>query len=114
MPNASRISAGLLRNRIEIQEQSSEQDEFGGLSSVFDTILTADAAINPLSGKETLIGSLVRDETTHEIRLRYYAPLVNYKTKRIKYGERIFLITQVLNDNERNRSMTLRCTEYVA
>lgn len=114
MPNASRISAGLLRNRIEIQDQSPDQDEFGGLPADYSTILIADAAINPLSGKEALIGGTVRDETTHEIRMRYYAPLANYKTKRIKYGDRIFLITSVLNDNERNRSMTLRCTEYIA
>ena len=114
MPNISRISAGLLRNRIEIQEQSSTQDEFGGLPADWDTILTADAAINPLAGKVDVISGTVRDETTHEIRMRYYAPISSYKNKRIKYGERIFLITQVLNDNERNRSMTIRCTEYVA
>lgn len=103
------MRAGTLHNRIEIQARNAVEDAVGGERGEWATVLTTDAYINPLSGREFLVAHGMQADTTHEITMRYWAPLT--AKHRIKYGDRIFNIDQVLNDDERNTSMTLRCIE---
>src|SRR5437867_9601814 len=102
MPLAASVRAGSLRSRIEIQEQETIQDSFGGLSQVWNTVLQPSASLNPQEGFE-------------EIVMRFWPTLTetNKRNYRIKYRDRLFLIDKVINNQERNRITTLRCTEYV-
>lgn len=106
------MRAGTLRNRIQIEERTIVYDEVGDQAGPWAVVLETDAYINPLSGAQRLLGRQLADETTHEITMRFWAPLSRDK-HRIRYRDRLFHILEVLNDDERDRSFTLRCTEGI-
>jgi len=103
------MQAGLLRKRLTIQSRSTTQDSYGQPALTWTDVDTVWGEIVPVSGSESLTADAVQSSQVHMVTIRYY-PGITTKM-RIKYNERIFDIKSVLNENERNRTLTLSCLE---
>lgn len=103
------MEAGKLRHRITIQQRSSTQDSYGQPLVAWTDVATVWCAIDPLSGRELLAAEAVQSEITHKVVMRYRSG-INAKM-RVLYGSRIFDIQNVLDENERHRTLTLLCLE---
>lgn len=106
------ITAGQLRHRIELQEETKVSDGAGGWVDTWATYATVWAKIKPLSGTEGIFGMQLQDTITHDILIRYRPGVV--PAHRVKYGDRLFNIRQAINLEERNRWIDLRAEEGVA
>jgi SPP1 family predicted phage head-tail adaptor len=105
------MKAGKLRHLIEFQEESTTQGDYGSQKGAWVTTATAYASIEPVGGKETATLPTFYAEATHKIVTRYQ-PGITPKL-RVKYGDRLFDIKQVLNVGERNVELNIACTEAV-
>jgi SPP1 family predicted phage head-tail adaptor len=65
--------------------------------------------VAPMSGRELLAAEAVQSSLTHSVSIRYFAGLK--PSMRIKYGDRLFDIQSVIDEDERHRTMTLLCVE---
>lgn len=106
------LSAGKLRNSIEIQELTNTPDGQGGFSTAWTTIHTPNAMIKPVSGGERMRAMQLNATVTHRIYLRYVAGIE--ADMRVKFGDRLFQIRLALNLEERNRWLELHCEEGAA
>lgn len=106
------LTAGKLRNSIEIQELTNTPDGGGGFSTTWTTIHTISAMIKPVSGGERMRAMQLNATISHRIFLRYIEGIK--PTMRVKFGDRLFQIRLPLNLEERNRWLELHCEEGVA
>lgn len=106
------MRAGRLRHLIELQsDQGTEQRADGSPIASWETVAKTWAEIKPLSGRALDRAMQVVGKVSHEITMRYL-PSVNKKL-RVRFGERIFGISAVLNTDERNIELKLLCSEAV-
>lgn len=103
------MRAGLLRKRVELQSVTNGRGPTGGTVENWTTIVNRWAELLPLRGQERYEAAQVEAQTTIKIRIRYYPPLD--PTWRIKYGDRIFNITGIINIGERNFAQEIECKE---
>ena len=105
------MRAGLLRHRLQIQAVSGTPDTFGEQTPVWTTIATVWGEVKPLMGKERFTAQQVQAEVTHSITVRHceISP-----AHRIKFGDRLFGILEVLRPSERQISLTIMAKEEVA
>jgi len=112
--SGTRMKAGILRHRVELQEKilPVERNEFGENDPTeWVTISQMYASIMPLSARELIIAQQMQSEITHKINIRYRVGIT--VENRVKYKDRVFNITGVINFDERNREIQLTCTESV-
>jgi len=107
-----KTSAGALRHYVKLQHATYVQDSSGATTETWTDIANIWAQIKPLSGRQMDIAKQAQSEVTHEIIVRYRENVT--PDKRIKYGSRIFYIESVMNIEERNNWLILRCKEYIA
>ncbi len=93
------MRAGRLRHRLEIQTVTETLNTYGEPTKTWATDATRWGAIEPLTGRERFQANQVQAETTHTVRMRYYALSAK---QRIKHGSRYFYIENVINTDERN------------
>ncbi len=102
MGGGTKLAAGSIRHRVEIQRRNEDaRDAHGGISEAFAKIADRWARITPRSGRE-------RDEradrteahVTHLITMRFVPGLTS--KDRIVHAGRIFAIVRVLNLEERD------------
>lgn len=108
------MQAGLLRQVITIQTRTSTSDAFGQPLVSWVDLLTTRAEITSVSGNEKLRTLQVNSEITHEVTVRYqpaFADPTAMDAWRIKFGARTFNISYAVNVEERNRTMSLMCSE---
>ena len=108
------MRAGTLRRRLVIQSRSTSQDTAGEAVATWTTVATVWADIAPISGRELVTAQAISAEISHQITLRYQAALANTKAMagmRAVYGGRNFNIHAVMNEDERNRMLTLLASE---
>lgn len=105
------MRAGALRNKITIEYIAVGKDTVGQENGTWTTLKTAWAHIKPLTGKEYQSGQTINAEVTHEVRMRYYSGIT--PKMRVKHGTRYFDILYVLNIEERNRELLLKCKEVI-
>ncbi len=103
------LMAGKLRHRIAIQQRTTDQDDYGQQLDQWDDVARVWADIEPLNGRELLAAAAVQAETTHTVTMRYRPGIT--PQLRINYNGRLFNILNVLDDNERHRTLTLLCSE---
>ncbi len=106
------MRAGRLRHHVEVQQATETQDEYGGMTLVWETIEQRTASIRPMGGRELFEAQQVVATASHEVRMRYTSTIT--PQLRLLFGTRIFEIGQVINVDERNRELVLLCTEKVA
>ena len=102
------LMAGI-RHRLSIQSLSGTLDSYGEPTSGWSTDETVWASIEPTSGNEVDIGEGQAGIVTHRIFMRYTANAT--PKKRLLFGSRVFGIVSVLNHEERNEFLELRCKE---
>lgn len=108
------MRAGELRHQIVIEQRSASQDTTGAQVNTWTSLGTFDAKVSPLSGREQIAAHSVGSEVTHEITLRYdpiFADPIAAGSYRVRYGARLFDVRSVLNDDERDRMVTLQAVE---
>ncbi len=93
------MRAGLLRHRIEIQEQTQTADAGGQLIRTWSTVFTRWGEILPLRGKEKVEAEQIKSKTTVKIRLRYCAALTT--EYRLKHIGKFYNIESLINVGER-------------
>jgi len=109
------MRAGKLRHRILFQSPAAGQEDAAGQESTdwVDGFSVA-ADIEPLSGRQLLAAQAEQSSVTHKVTLRYRDELAVpavVAAMRILYGTRIFQIHVSLNEDERNRQITLMVEE---
>lgn len=107
------MQAGKLRRRITIERPTTgAQSATGEPTLAWATLTTCWAEIRPLSGRELFAARQVQSDVSHSIRIRANAETTTITSRdRVKFGERTFQITGVTNTDERNKEITLACTE---
>ena len=103
------MQAGLLRKRLTLQQRSKSQDSYGQPLLTWSDVATVWGEIVPLSGSESVSADSLQASTSHQITIRYRSGVNT--ALRIKYGVRLFDIQNVLNPDERNKTLTLLCIE---
>ena len=96
---------GKIRHRITIEQVAESQDIDGSVLESWSEFATAQAAIEPISGREYFAAQSTQADVTHRIAVRYQ-PGITVKM-RVVYGEREFDIISVINIEERNRELHL-------
>lgn len=66
------MKAGKLQHRVTIQEdRSTTKDNIGANVPNWSDVLTTWASIEPLSGRDVILGAQISPDTTHKITIRY-------------------------------------------
>ena len=105
------MNAGGMRNRVQLQSKTVTRDTFGAETITWTEEAVLWAKVEPITAREYFSSMQMQSQVTHKITIRYYAGL---RTDwRVKWGSRLFDIQSALNLEERNREMTLLCTEWV-
>jgi SPP1 family predicted phage head-tail adaptor len=102
-------SIGRLRSKVDLQTSTDTRDAGGGLSCVFETTASIFADIRPQSGDETYRQGKVQEKLTHKIFIRYRTGVK--ATQRILFENRVFNIRSIINVDERDRFLELKCVE---
>ena len=105
------MRAGRLRHRVELQSPSETANAFGEVTDSWATDATVWASIEPLSGSEGQIAKQTNPLVTHRVIMRYRSGVT--PRNRVKFGTRIFEVTQVFNPDERGESLRLVCVEDI-
>ena len=103
---------GNMRSRITIQTLGGSIDEGGGQTTTWLELDVVWAHIRPLSGREILMADAQLGVVTHEIRIRYRTDVTT--AHRIILGSRTFNIKAVLNPDDNDKRLLLKCEEGVA
>ena len=103
------LTSGLLRNKIDIERETTAVDNTGGYSSGWSVVLSVYAAIQPVNGFEKLHSMQLKTNVSHKMYLRYTN---NITTKdRIIYDNREFQIRAVINVEERSKWLEIIANE---
>ena len=108
------LRAGALGQRITLQQRTLAQDATGGQLATWTDVATVWAEVVPLSGRELIAAQAVASETSHQITLRWQPVFADPKTVaalRVVYNGRLFNINAAINEDERNRMLTLLVSE---
>lgn len=110
------LRAGALGQRIRLQQRSVAQDPTGGQLATWTDVATVWAEVVPLSGRELIAAQAVASETSHQITMRWQPAFADPKTVaalRVVFNGRHFNINAAINEDERNRTLTLLVSEGV-
>ncbi len=92
--------ASLAKTRITIQKQTLVDDNIGGQTLTWTTILTVWAIVKPYSGREVFYSEQKQSRVTHKMTIRYNSLVSNTKVAgsyRITFADRIFNVQFVRN-----------------
>ncbi|MCZ0754313.1 phage head closure protein [Anoxybacillus sp. J5B_2022] len=99
------------KHRITIQQRAEEQNENGFSSEEWQDRHHLWAAIKTLRGREYYEAATTQNENTVRFVVRYTAGIT--PDMRIQYKGRTFEILSVINDDERNVTMTIVAKEVM-
>jgi SPP1 family predicted phage head-tail adaptor len=105
------MHAGNLKHRIIIQQRTNTQDASGQPLETWSTFATVWANITPLIGRDYLAARQLVDEVDHDVTIRYRSGVL--PKMRISYDGRTFEIISVINKDEGDAWMYLKCKEVV-
>ncbi len=105
------MRAGPLRNRLILQSQTETRETGGGVVVSWTTQATVWGGIHPISGKEYTAIQQTQNEATVKIIIRYQSSID--ETWRVVNGGRAYSIESIINENDRDRMMTLMCLQGV-
>ncbi|WP_152051821.1 phage head closure protein [Tautonia marina] len=98
-----------LSKRVAIQRVQYQADGQGGFEESWADVATVYASIVPLKSYERYQAMQLAVPITHKVVMRYN-PDVD-ETTRLRYGERIFTVKEVINHEEQNRFLFLKVIE---
>ena len=105
------MRSGRLRHRGVLQSKTETRDTTGGITTTWATESTVWCGIEPLSVKEFISIDQTQNEAQVRIVLRYYSGL--NENWRVVNDGLAYSIKSVINENSRDRMLTLLCSEGV-
>jgi SPP1 family predicted phage head-tail adaptor len=102
----------MLRHRITLQEKDRTGDGGGGHDVDWVVVARPYAYIKELSGYEKFVSQQRQSEVTHDITIRYRSGVT--AGMRIEYRAKTYNIQAVLNIEERDVWLILKCIEGMA
>lgn len=106
-----KINAGEFRHPIIIQRLIGIQDSYGQETEKWIDVYSVHANINPIAGREFFAAERNNSEVSHKIRIRFLENIT--PSMRVAYQNRVFTITSVINEYERNKVLLLMCKELI-
>lgn len=100
-----------LRHRVTLQERVVTKNNRGADTIAWADVATVYAEIRSIAGREETANDQVTPTAAHNITIRYRAGIT--PQHRIKWGERIFGISEVAERDNRMRTLVLTCSELV-
>jgi len=104
-----------LNRLVTVQQRGQGQDAYGGQVTTWTDVKQGIyASINPLTSQQLFLAQSLGSKTTHEVDVRYDAIFADPKVTasyRIVYRGRVFEVQGSRNEGERDRLVTLSCTE---
>lgn len=108
------MQAGSLGKVVVLQRRDEQRDSHGAQVTSWSDVAELRCAIIPLTGREVLAAQAYSAQLTHQIVLRYsrrFEQPLDLPKLRLLYGTRVFNIQAAINDEERNRQVTLLVSE---
>jgi SPP1 family predicted phage head-tail adaptor len=108
------MQAGHLSKTIVLQRRDLQRDALGAQVQTWSDVAELRAAIMPLSGRQALVAQAFNAQLTHQILVRYshlFADPLELPKLRVVWGSRIFNIHAAINEEEKNRQVTLMAYE---
>lgn len=112
MPTAEYVPPGRMRHRITVQLSSEASDGAGGTVTTWTDTVSAWAALEPLTGRETREAAGIGSSVTHTVTMRYRTGIA--PSARVVYGARVFRVVAVRDPEERKRQLILDCVEVLS
>jgi SPP1 family predicted phage head-tail adaptor len=109
----SSLRAGRLRHRVTIERAAESRDAHGGVALTWSRVATRWAGIEPVSGREFIASEATQANVSHRIMLRAGGLTITSRD-RIRFGDRVFGITTILNRDERGAVLEIMATEGVS
>lgn len=103
------MTIGDLRQRILFQEEVKTDDDAHGHTQSWKDIAKVWANVRPLSGREIFYARQLKNTTTHLITVRYRDDIT--VEMRIIFETRIMKIDSLINLEEKEKMIEIRCTE---
>ena len=101
------MRAGMLNQRITVEQRVEGQDEAGQPFEDWLPYLSAWAAVYPLRGREVIAADAVASITDVRVILRYRTGTTT--AMRIRHGQDTYRIESIANVNSANREIELLC-----
>lgn len=98
-----------LKKRVTIQNVTRVSDGQGGFTETWVDGSTVFAGIEPVKSYERYQAMQLEVPVSHKIVMRFTAEVT--EQSRLKYGERIFNVKEVINVNEDGRFLAVRAIE---
>lgn len=105
------MNIGDLNRRVEVLQFIEERDDMGGVVGAWHAVGRVWANIKPSSGTEYFQNQQVNAETNTTITVRFYASLT--VEHRIKYGEKLYEIIGVGDEETAHKWTVINCKEIV-
>lgn len=108
------LRTGELRKRVLLQRRNSAQDAYGQQVTTWTTILDTWAKIETLTGGQLDRARSIYNHSSHQVVMRWRALLDDVRqvgSYRVLYGMRIFDVGASMDMDERNKEVTLLCSE---
>jgi SPP1 family predicted phage head-tail adaptor len=106
-----RVQAGKYRSPVSIQQRQFGEDSYGSTTEDWITVYETRAGIFPLSGSEFFKADEINAQITHKIQMRYLPNVT--PDMRILYNNRVFMITSVINFQERSVELQMYAKEIL-
>lgn len=81
------------------------------LKHEWEDVKTIRASIEPIQGREYFSGAFQIGESVFRVRIRFQPDLVIDRQMRVKYGNRLLKIENVIDSKERHDELQLMCKE---
>jgi len=104
------ISAGRMRHPVDILEPVDDKQRQGTAIPRFRIAWRDMAAIEPIGGREYWESRGAQSNITHRVKMRWRPNGIMTRHK-IRFDNRVFEVTNVLNMGERDRIVQAMCTE---
>ena len=104
------ITAGRLRHQITVQRLQVTPNEFGEPEQAWVDLAVVRADVLPISGREYFAAQKTNAEGLVSIVIRYVAGLAITERDRVSYAGRVYDINAVINVEQRNRRLELKCS----
>ena len=98
-----------LRQSVGVMKPVRTNTEGGGVTISYLKVEERPAAITPISASDRIRSDQNVSDITHKIRMWWFEGLT--PDYRLETGGRIFEISGIINQDERNKHMEMLCTE---
>lgn len=108
-----RIKAGKLRHRITVYTRTGTLNaSLSPIGNESAALTDLPASVRPLTAREKFRGDGVRTELTHLVEVRYNSAIV--AAAEIVFEGRRFMVTGVMDPDERKHKLLIECQEVQA